>query len=177
MRSRLSSFRQGQAARSGLASTSEKFKNFRVLWQDENMWPGVSKEDGSAEREERGAGDLLLGALVGSALLPFIQAIAGNAGADVYAKIRELLSRRVQSRVSSELEESGTVTLVDPERRVVLCLPSRLTPEQAMTIANVTVSSRDGWYLVSWDEQVRAWRVRLLPERPAYGLDVNHDAE
>jgi len=163
--------------KSASSATGANFRSVRVLWQDGDMWPGMSKEDGCADREERGAGDLLLGALVGSALLPFIQAIARNAGDDVYAKIRELLSRRVQSRASSELEESGAVTLVDPERRVVLRLPSRLSPEQAVTIANVTLSGRNSWYLVSWDEQVKAWRVHLLPEPPAYGLDVNGDAQ
>lgn len=127
--------------------------------------------------EDRGAGELILGALIGSALMPFIQAIIGKAGDDVYTKIKELLSRRVRSRASGELAESGTVTLVDPGRRVVLRLPSRLTPEQAMTISNVSVSRSGRWYLVGWDEQVKAWHISPLPERPMYGLDITDDSQ
>jgi hypothetical protein len=120
-------------------------------------------------------GELLLGALAASALMPFVHAIVNKAGEDTYAKISELLARRARSRASAEVEESGSVTLVDPGCRVILRLPARLTPDEAVRISDVMVSGGSGWYLVSWDEQVKAWRVTVLAQPPSYGLDVTGD--
>jgi hypothetical protein len=101
---------------------------------------------------------LLLGALAGSTLLPFVQAIASKAGEDVYTKIRDKLSRRHRKQTKSELRTAGTVTIADPDVQVVLQLPASMTAAMAARLGDVRVPPvRDGWLLVRWDHGRAEW--------------------
>lgn len=143
------------------------------------MQPEVTSPDEPFAPDLRGVEEILLGALAGSALVPFLHAIATKAGEDVYGKIRSLLSGHLRTRASSELAKSGTVTLVDPDRRVVLTLPAHLGPEQAASLANilVSISADDDWYLVDWDGENCGWRVITSRRRPLQGLDITEHSE
>ncbi|MGW0507373.1 hypothetical protein [Micromonospora sp. NPDC003241] len=123
---------------------------------------------------ERGATELLVGALAGSALLPFVQALATKAGEDVYQMIRDRLSRRARREVQDEIRAEGTVTLTAPGARVVLRLPERVTPEMALRLENLHLPPyRPGWLLLSWDATQRRWVTTGLsgPPETATSLD------
>lgn len=116
---------------------------------------------------ERGAVELLIGALAGSSLLPFVQAIATKAGEDVYAKIRNGLSRGERKRAEIEIRDAGTVTLVAPEARVVLQLPATMTFAMATLLDTVPLPrQRAGWLRVTWDVGTARWRVDESDEPP-----------
>ncbi|MFC9975322.1 hypothetical protein ACFVH6_30960 [Spirillospora sp. NPDC127200] len=130
--------------------------------RDEGVGPAPEPGGGV----ERGMTEFLLGTLSASVLLPFVQAMVGRAGEEVYDKIRGLLSREQRARAEAEIAESGTVTLVDPERRIVLRVPARMTPEQALTISGVAVAAERGWTLVEWDGDAGAWAVAPIAGPP-----------
>jgi hypothetical protein len=111
------------------------------------------------DADPRGAVELLLGALAGSALLPFVQAIATKAGEDVYGKIRDKLSRRDRKRTKDQLSASGTVTIADPESRLILQLPSTMTASMTARLESLRVPIiRDTWLLVSWNPAQAEWQ-------------------
>jgi hypothetical protein len=113
-----------------------------------------------SDPDPRGAVELLLGALAGSALLPFVQAMATKAGEDVYGKIRDKLSRRHRKQAKSALRAKGTVTIADDDARLLLQLPSTMTASMAARLGNVRVpSSHDGWLLVRWDPVRSEWQA------------------
>jgi hypothetical protein len=141
------------------------------------MQSDVTSPEQPLTPDVRGAEEILLGALAGSALMPFLQAIATDAGHGVYTKIRSLLSGNSRTRASSDLEKSGTVTLVDPDRRIVLTLPERLAPEQAASLSNILMSTSGDWRLVDWDVENCGWRVTASRRRPLQGLDVTEHSE
>lgn len=115
----------------------------------------------------RGATEIILGALGGSALLPFIQAVATKAGEDAYKLVRDKLSRRGRRSAETEIREAGTITLADEKTRVVLQLPQPLTSEMATRLDSVRLPvRRTGWLLVSWNPVVRQWVVEEIPEPP-----------
>ena len=120
---------------------------------------GAVPELSEPDADPRGAVELLLGALAGSALLPFVQAIATKAGEDVYAKIRDKLSRRHRKQAKSTLRTKGTVTIADDESRLILQLPSTMTASMAARLGDLRVSStREDWLLVRWDPTHAEWQ-------------------
>ncbi|MEV6717653.1 hypothetical protein AB0M48_37095 [Lentzea sp. NPDC051208] len=113
------------------------------------------------DESDRGVLDVLMGAAVGSALLPFVQAIVTKGGEDVYAKIKELLSRPERKRTKGEIENSGTVTLFSDDTRVVLRMPARMTSQMTERMKQVRLPPRgDEWLRVSWDNAKNQWIVR-----------------
>ncbi|WP_143027626.1 hypothetical protein [Lentzea albidocapillata] len=113
------------------------------------------------DESDRGVLDVLMGAAAGSALLPFVQAIVTKGGEDVYAKIKELLSRPDRKRTKDEIKDSGTVTLFSDDTRVVLRMPSRMTPQMTERLKLVRLPPRgDEWLRVSWDNAKNQWVVR-----------------
>lgn len=119
----------------------------------------LNTEDGELGAA-RGVAELLIGALAGSTVLPFIEAIVSNAGQDVYDKIRGRLSRRGRTQVEREIHEGGTVTLVAEDARVVLQMPANLGANDAARLGRLRApSDRSGWYMVYWDEAQGVWVV------------------
>lgn len=119
----------------------------------------MNRPDESDPGNPRGAVELLLGALAGSALLPFVQAIATKAGEDVYGKIRDKLSRRDRKQAKSAMNARGTVTIADPAKRVVLQLPSTMSASMTTRLEDLRVPVvRDTWLLVSWDQAHGEWQ-------------------
>ncbi len=109
--------------------------------------------------DARSAVELLLGALAGSALLPFLQAIATKAGEDVYGKIRDKLSRRDRKKTKDQLNTSGTVTISDPDSQLILQFPSTMTESMTTRLENLRVPVvRDTWFLVSWNPAQAEWQ-------------------
>jgi len=109
---------------------------------------------------ERGALDVLLGALGGAAVLPFVQAIATKGGEDVYAAIRRALSRQGRKRAKAELRDSGTVTLTFPDERIVLSVPARIPAAMAEQLTRVRLPARrEGWLRITADHATSRWIV------------------
>ncbi|MBB5840943.1 hypothetical protein [Kribbella italica] len=131
----------------------------------------------SGPGDPRGAVELLLGALAGSALLPFVQAMATKAGEDVYGKIRDRLSRRHRKQAKAALETKGSVIIADDETRLVLQLPSTTTESMAARLGTVRVpATRDGWLLVRWDPMAGEWQThRCDPPTTDYTIKVGED--
>jgi hypothetical protein len=122
---------------------------------------------------DRRAVELLLGVLTGSTLLPFLQAISSKAGEDVYAKIRSRLSRKERSRLKIEMRAAGTVTIAANDTRVILQLPSSLTPDMAVQLDDVRVpATRENWLLVTWDAGRFRWLVHECDEPPPSVLTI-----
>ncbi|MGI5162967.1 hypothetical protein ACQEU3_01240 [Spirillospora sp. CA-253888] len=144
-------------------------REVRSMWGLRDEGAGPAPEPG--RDVERGMAEFLLGTLSASVLLPFVQAMVGRAGEEVYDKIRGLLSREERARAEAEIAESGTVTLVDPERLIVLRVPARMTPEQALTISGVVVAAERGWTLVEWDGDAGGWAVTPIAGPPVAGGD------
>jgi hypothetical protein len=112
------------------------------------------------QNPERGVLDVLLGALTGSALLPFLQAIATKSGEDVYAKIKDALPKRHRQRVMAEIKESDTVTLYSADTRIVLRMPAKTTAAMTEQLKQVRLPPRrDEWLRISWDRASSRWVV------------------
>ena len=110
---------------------------------------------------ERGAADLLVGALTASTLLPFIQAIAAKGGEDVYAKVRRMLSKEQRKRAKVELKDAGIVTIVGADVRVILRMPAKTTAAMIEQLQYVRLPPRQGqWLRVSWDQARSGWLVQ-----------------
>lgn len=134
--------------------------------------------DGDVSREitpapgggvERGSGELLLALLAGSALAPFVQAIATKAGQDVYDRIRDLLRKR-----GSQPVPGAPITLTDREKAVVLELPATLSTTEASGLAAVRVppSRAEGWLLVRYDPASSRWTTTDVVEPPPGAIDA-----
>ncbi|PWV73947.1 hypothetical protein SAMN05421630_110120 [Prauserella marina] len=109
---------------------------------------------------DRGVADVLLGALAGSTLLPLVQAIATKSGEDVYAKLKRVLSKRERDKAKAEIKETGTLTLVSEEARVVLRIPATMTLPMAQQLERVRVRPDPAtWVRVSWDHTRSRWLV------------------
>lgn len=127
----------------------------------------------------RGTADLLLGVLAGSALAPFLQVLATSAGEDVYAKIKELLSRRRRRTSASgadgdAVQGSDVIQLADPERAVVLELPRTLGNVEAAELPTVAVPRRrpGQWVLVRRDTTSRRWQAFAVDAPPPGAIEV-----
>ncbi|WFE37619.1 hypothetical protein [Micromonospora sp. WMMD998] len=122
---------------------------------------------------DRGATELILGALAGSALLPFLQAVATKAGEDAYQAISDRLPWRNRRKARAELHEAGVVSLAARDARVVLQLPERVTPVMAARLENVRLPvDRSGWAVVSWDGAQSRWVVEHTAEPPPSATSV-----
>jgi hypothetical protein len=120
-----------------------------------------------SDNVDRGATELILGALAGSTLLPFIQEVAKKAGEDAYQLLRDKLSRRGSKNAKAEIRETGAVTVAGHDSRVVLQMPERITDTIAGHLANVRLPvDRVGWLLVTWDATQLRWIVENIPEPP-----------
>ncbi|MFC0598007.1 hypothetical protein [Streptomyces palmae] len=117
-------------------------------------------------------GELLLGAMAGSALAPFVQAIATKLGEDVYGKVRDLLARR--SREPAEHMPGESLTLADPQRAIVIQLPASLTTTEAAGLAQVRLPERTeaGWVYVRYDPPTGRWQATLVPQPPTGAIEV-----
>ncbi|WP_250032632.1 hypothetical protein [Paractinoplanes maris] len=123
---------------------------------------------------ERGGGDLLLGVLAGSALAPFLQAVATKAGEDVYAKIRDLLTRRRASPPPAAPE--APLILADPQTRTAIRLPATLTSAEAARLAAVHVPAHDGgrWIIVDHAADGAGWTVQVADRLPDGAIEVQN---
>ncbi|MGW1846889.1 hypothetical protein [Streptomyces sp. NPDC001966] len=117
-------------------------------------------------------GELLLAAVAGSALAPFVQAIATKLGEDVYGKVKELLARR--SREPAEHVPGESLTLADPQRAIVIQLPAGLTTIEATGLAEVRLPERTqaGWVFVRYDPRNGGWQASVVPQPPASAIEV-----
>ncbi|MEV6282440.1 hypothetical protein [Kribbella sp. NPDC051770] len=131
------------------------------------------------DEDPRGAVELLLGALAGSTLLPFVQAIATKAGEDVYAKIRDRLSRRHRRQAKAALRARGTVTIADEQSRLLLQLPSTMTASMAARLSAVQIPpTRDGWFLVHWNHTTAEWQTHpCAPPSPDDVIEAGQDEQ
>ncbi|MDG4823975.1 hypothetical protein O7635_19140 [Asanoa sp. WMMD1127] len=123
---------------------------------------------------ERGTGELLLGVLTGSAIAPFLQALAGRAGDDVYAKLRDVFARR--RRRPPEPRE-GPLALADPRARVAFRLPATVTRADMSALTEVRVPANDGrgWLLVELTGHGTGWTIRVVPGPPADAVHVDDE--
>ncbi|BBH67870.1 hypothetical protein ACTI_45550 [Actinoplanes sp. OR16] len=120
---------------------------------------------------ERGVGELLLAALTGSALAPFIQGVVTKAGEDVYTKIKD----RLQSR--RRAAEAGPIVLADPLTRIAVELPATLPTSEAARLAAVRIpeSGNRDWLLVQYQPGRARWTIRVVPEPPATAIRLDPD--
>lgn len=129
--------------------------------------PPPPPADDAGSGASRGVTELLIGALAGSALLPFIQAMATRAGEDAYELIRGRLSREGRRRAREEIRAAGTVTVADRGSRVVLQLPRTVDPAMAARLDRVRLPARrTGWLLIRWDAGRAEWLVETRAEPP-----------
>ncbi|HEV7653065.1 MAG TPA: hypothetical protein VGP26_33330 [Actinophytocola sp.] len=113
----------------------------------------------------------MLAALAGSALAPFVQAIATKVGEDVYAKIKHLLSRHRGPPPAA----GSQITLADPATAIVLELPATLGVKDAYGLTNVRLPSLSGsqWLLVRYDSVSRTWTAVPVPTPPTGAIEVD----
>jgi hypothetical protein len=143
-----------------------------ALWQTRDM---SSQPIGDAPLPgtggERSVGEFLLAALSGSALAPFVQAVATKTGEDVYGKIRGLLDRR--RRRGPEPEPGKPITLADSARTIVLELPPTLTANDARKLAAVHVppTAAGRWLLVRHDPVSMTWEAVVIGAPPAAAVE------
>ncbi|MEU1985738.1 hypothetical protein [Nocardia sp. NPDC019395] len=124
--------------------------------------------------DTRAAGEILLGALAGSALLPFVQAITTKAGEDAYQLIRSVFTRWTRRRAArADLRRTGVVTLADPATRVALQLPRTITPTMAVQLDQVRLpEQRTAWILIRWDARRTRWLTEECDEPPHPAQDL-----
>jgi hypothetical protein len=117
-------------------------------------------------------GELLLGAVTGSALAPFVQTIATKLGEDVYGKVKDLLARR--SREPAEHVPGEALTLADPQRAIVIQLPASLTTTEAAGLAEVRLPERTqaAWVYVRYDPRTGGWQATVVPQPPVGAIEV-----
>lgn len=128
---------------------------------------GVYPRPGSGA--QRGGGDLFLAVLAGSALAPFVQAVATRAGEDVYAKIRGLLTRQRADSTREPQSVAAPIVLADPGARIILRFPVTLSTSDAGALAGVRLPKTDGqaWLLVEHLAEGSTWTVRQVHQPPA----------
>ena len=117
-------------------------------------------------------GELLLATVTGSALAPFVQAIATKLGEDVYGKVKDLLARR--SREPAEHVPGESLTLADPQRAIVIQLPASLTTTEAAGLAEVRLPERTqtSWVYVRYDPRTPRWQATAIPQPPASAIEI-----
>lgn len=127
---------------------------------------------------DRGAAELLLGMLTGSALAPFLQIVATKTGDDVHAKIRDLLRRRRQLK-GTEPPRDRPVQLADPATAVVLQLPPRLSTSEAASLAALRLPANwsGGWLLVEHDTKSSRWTATIISNPPPDAIEVGSTAD
>ncbi|MGW0587628.1 hypothetical protein [Streptosporangium sp. NPDC002607] len=123
---------------------------------------------------ERGVTEMLLGALAGSALLPFLQAVATKAGEDLYTRIRDLLSGESRERARTSIAEAGHVTLADQGSKTIVRLPADLPADAAAALRALRLPPAEpGWRVVYWDGAHRVWVCHEVDAPPRGALRVD----
>lgn len=121
----------------------------------------------------RGAADLIIGALVGSPLIAFVQAIATKSGEDAYARIRRGLSRPERRRADREIRRAGVLTIAVPELRLVVQIPADLSASMAEELSAVRLPrERDGWILIRWGPDRTRWVIEDCDGPPATAITL-----
>jgi hypothetical protein len=131
-----------------------------------------SDEPPVASGTDRGVGEVLLAMLSGSALAPFVQAIATKAGEDVHNKIKGLLGRH-----KADPKPGNPITLVDQRRAIVLKLPPTMAVDDAYDLANVRVPPVPPaqYLLVRYDDKSATWRAEAIQAPPADAIDIDQE--
>jgi hypothetical protein len=111
--------------------------------------------------------------LTGSALAPFLQAVATKAGDDVHAKIRDLLRRRRRHK-DTEPPRDQPVLLADPSTAVVLKLPPKISTSEAAALAALRLPAEwsGGWLLVEHDPESSRWTATMIRKPPPDVIEV-----
>jgi hypothetical protein len=157
-----------------VATLSASRKRAVVLAGSARLGPmnidGEAPEPG--EDSPRGTGEVLLAVLTGTALAPFVQAIATKAGEDVYDKIRGLLTRKHTE------PPAGRIVLADPATRLILRLPPTLPTEEAARIADLRLprAGRHDWLLVEYREDGSNWTARVVRRPPDDTITVGDES-
>lgn len=160
---------------------AEYSKPGQVVWHDSGM--GEAEVGGIGAPQpgtggNRGAAELLLAMLTGSALAPFLQAVATKTGDDVHAKIRDLLGRRRRHK-GTEPSRDRPVRLADPATAVVLQLPPRLSTSEAAALAVLRLPANwsGGWLLVEHDPKSSLWTATMISNPPPDAIEVGSTAD
>jgi actin-like ATPase involved in cell morphogenesis len=127
-------------------------------------------------------------AVLSSALVPFVQALAARTADDVYASLRRLLPRRRPRKDKSAQSATGMVSVADEYTKLVLLLPASLNDEMQESLhrllenqARRPASPRDRWLQISRaSAKTSTWNVELIDEVPAdcvilENLTTHHD--
>ncbi|MET7649885.1 hypothetical protein [Streptomyces sp. NPDC005486] len=121
-----------------------------------NVYPEATAGGGPIE--------IVLGAVVGAALVPFVQAISTKAGEEAYAAVRKLLGRR--AALGDE-----DIMLGDRRKKVVLRVPvdalRASPPETGLGLPDGEAHSSAGrWHVVTWDPTTNRWGEERLDAPP-----------
>lgn len=126
------------------------------------------------EIRSSGATGLLLAWLAGTALAPFVHAIATQGAQDLYAQFRRRLSSSDHDRARRQIEEQRELILVDESARAVLRIPSAVQAEDAYALAaaRVPVQGPNEWIEVAWEESGSSWTIRRIDAQPSDAINV-----
>ena len=112
----------------------------------------------------RGISDVFIGALAGSALVPFIEAFVGRAGEEFYNSVRSRFTKKTDQQI---VERTGSVPLADQAIRTVIRLPINLTPEESAALAALRLPPQTtAWRIIYWDSANRVWTVQDQDDEP-----------
>ncbi|WTO32903.1 hypothetical protein OG399_45520 [Streptomyces achromogenes] len=140
---------------------------------EDNLVSGRSHEHALPDGT-RGAAELLLAALAGSALIPFIQAMATRAGEDLYARVRDLFRSHQRREAERQVATGHHLVLADRQARTILQVPTTISVAEARALARARTVRQDGaWTLVAWDAEHSQWSVRTVQDPPATAIDVS----
>lgn len=125
----------------------------------------------SDSKPVRGAADLVIGALVGSPLIAFVQAIATKSGEDAYARVRRTLSRPDRKRAKNEIRRAGVLTIAVPDLRIVVQIPAETSASMAEGLNAVRLPhKRDDWILITWSPEGGRWLIEDCDGPPATAI-------
>ncbi|MGW6979686.1 hypothetical protein ACWGE1_09580 [Streptomyces sp. NPDC054932] len=131
-------------------------------------WDGPAPVQQSGRRN---LPELLGGLLAASALIPFFQAIVTKAGEETYAKIRALLSPAQRAQAEDGRRDEGVVTIIDPESRVIVHLPTSMELGDLQEIGNLKLRwPWTGWLVVTHDGT--GWRISHTDTPPEDGITL-----
>ena len=133
-------------------------------------------------------GSVIEAAVLSSALVPFVQALAAKTADDVYASLRRHLPRRRPGKGKSAHNATAVISVADKYTKLVLLLPPSLNDEMQESLhrllenqARRPAGSRERWLQISQDlEKTNTWNVELIGEVPAAcvileSLTTQHD--
>jgi molecular chaperone DnaK len=113
-------------------------------------------------------------AVLSSALVPFIQALATKAANDVYEILRRLIPGRRSRLGRSSLNEKSEAIIADKYAKVALRLPPALDEKMQASLHRLLVGltsqpaqSEEQWLQISRVSGEAGWKVDLITEAPA----------